>query len=262
MEICSNCGNEVEDSNFCPNCGTKIKKTPQKSFCTNCGQEVSDSAFCPNCGTKILNEVSKSFCSNCGEQIDDLDQFCSNCGWSKNQNNNSQNQSDSTFDELIDVDNKISGKLSKLFGKSKLMNKTLDVAGSLNYKHSKGLKSGDIKYYQKIEPVFLEALETIDDQYVKSILIYERSIISSSGSVFGVVASQIYTPTKDMPHDEAIKYYQNWANTIKMEINKEKQNGTFDEEEFYKSRVKKATLDNTSFFGISKSVKKWKNNQK
>ena len=261
MEICSNCGSEVEDSNFCPNCGKKIEKNPQKTFCPNCGHEVGDNVFCSNCGTKIICEVSKSFCPNCGEQINDSDKFCSNCGWSKNQNNNSQIKSDSTFDKIVELDNKISGKMSNLLGKSKLMNKTLDTVGSIGYKRSKCLNSSDIKYYQKIEPVFLEALETIDDEYVKSILSYERSMISSSGSVVGIVASQVYTPTKDMPHDEAIKYYQDWANSIKMEINKEKHNGTFDEEEFYKNRVKKATLDNTSFFGISKSVKEWKNNQ-
>lgn len=262
--ICSNCGFDVGESKFCPNCGTKVEIEEEvNSICPNCGADVGESKFCPECGTKIEKEISKSFCPKCGEELNDSAKFCPNCGFSKSQENSqSQNASKSTLDKAIDVDDKVSKRMSKLMGRSKIMDKTLDVAASASYRRSKGLSSTDIKYYEKIEPLFIEALETIDDEFVKSILIYERSMASSSGGVVGVVAAQVYTPTKDMAHDEAIMFYQEWANDIKREINKEKQNGTFNEEEFYKKRVKKATLDNTSFLGISKSVKQWNENKK
>ena len=48
------------------------------------------------------------------------------------------------------------------------------------------------------------------------------------------------------------------VNRIVSEINQEKQNGTFDEETFYKNKTKQATLDNISVLGISKSVKAFK----
>lgn len=262
MVVCSNCGYDVGDSKFCPNCGTKAEIENSKSFCPNCGNDVGDSKFCPSCGTKIGKDPSKSFCPSCGEELNDSSRFCPNCGFSKSsEDSQTQYDSKSRMDKAIKIDNKVSGKMSKLLGKSKLMDKTLDVATSVSYNHSKGMNSGDRKYYEKIEPVFLEALETIDDEFVKSILIYERSIMGSSGSVIGVVAAQVFTPTKDMAHDEAIKYYQDWANNIKMEIDQEKRKGTFNEEEFYKKRAKKAVLDNTSVLGIPKSVKKWKNSK-
>ena len=61
-----------------------------------------------------------------------------------------------------------------------------------------------------------------------------------------------------MPHDKAVMFYQNMVNRIVSEINQEKQNGTFDEETFYKNKTKQATLDNISVLGIFKSVKAFK----
>ena len=244
MPKCSNCEYEVGESKFCPNCGTKVETEVPKSFCPNCGEDVGQSKFCPNCGTKIEKETAKSFCPNCGEELNDSAKFCPNCGFSKSQENSQpQEAPKSKLDKAIDIDEKVSGKMSKLLGKSRIMDKTLDVAASVSYNHSKGITPGDRKYYEKIEPVFLEALETIDDEFVKSILIYERSIMGTSGSVVGVVAAQVFTPTKDMSHDDAIKYYQDWAGNIEAEINREKQNGTFNEEEFYKKRAKKKKYD-------------------
>ena len=90
----------------------------------------------------------------------------------------------------------------------------------------------------------------------------ERIAMATTSSAVGIVASQIYTPTKDMPHDKAVMFYQNMVNRIVSEINQEKQDGTFDEETFYKNKTKQATLDNISVLGISKSVKAFKKNRK
>lgn len=119
----------------------------------------------------------------------------------------------------------------------------------------------DRRYFEKIEPVFLEVYDSIDDEYVKDILVFERSMMMNGGGIIGIAASQIYTPTKDMSHDEAIKFYQKWVNEIVIEINKEKQNGTFDEEEFYKRKVKESTYDSVSVIGIPKSFKSFKKNK-
>lgn len=254
--ICPNCGKDVGESSFCPDCGTKIENEPLKSFCPNCGEDVGNSSFCPSCGTKIGGEKPKRSCPSCGKSLNEGAKFCPYCGWSE-----SQVESDN-LDKLIDLDEKVSKKFSNVMGKSKLMGSFLDKTASWGYNNSPTLSSGDYKYYKKIEPVFIEALDGIEDDFVKRILINERSISSSSGGVAGIVASQIYTPTKDMSHDDAIKFYHDWANRIIEEINEEKRKGTFDEEEFYKKKVKFASIDNVSLFGISKSVKIWKNNQK
>ena len=257
MVFCPNCENEVGESKFCPNCGSKILKpeiAPQKNntmnFCPNCGNEVGGSKFCPNCGSKIL----KSEVETPAPEI--------------NVNTNNQHTSNvdekDTFDKIIDIDDEISGKMGGLFAKSKVMDTVLDKTASFKYNHmSKSANNGmDRKYYEKIEPVFLEVYDSIDDVFVKDILMFERSMMMSSGGLVGIAASQMYTPTKDMPHDEAVMFYQNMINKIVSEINQEKQNGTFDEETFYKNKIKQATWDNVSFLGISKSVKAFKKNRK
>ena len=297
MVNCDNCGFEVGDSAFCPNCGTKVEQKILSSPCPNCGFEVGDSAFCPNCGTKIGKEISKSFCPNCGFDVGD-GAFCSNCGTkierepvkslcpncgfdvgggafcpkcgtningekqeSPSRVNNQSNEND-ILDDVIDFDDKISSKIEGLFSKSKSMDKVLDKTASFRYNHiSKASNNNmDRKYYEKIEPVFLEVYDSVDDEFVKDILLFERSMMMN-GSVIGMATSQVYTPTKDMAHDDAVKFYQKRVNEIMMEINKEKRNGTFDEEEFYKKKIKESTRDNVSVLGISKSFKAFRKNK-
>ena len=272
MVICSNCGVEVGDSAFCPNCGSKVEIDSSESICPTCGNDVGDGAFCPKCGTKVVGENQKAICPTCGNDVGD-DAFCSKCGtkiqkdssislYSKS-NDNPTDEND-WIDDLISLDDKISGKMGKLFSKSKSMDFIFDKTASIGYKNiSKSVDNGaDRKYYEKIEPVFLEVYDSIDNDYVKAIFMYERSIMAGSGSIAGAIASQVYTPTKDMDHDEAVMFYRNMVNKIISEINEEIQNGTFDEEEFYKKKVKENAINNTSFFGISKSVKAFKKNKK
>lgn len=243
MVICSNCGVEVGDSAFCPNCGSKVEIDSSESICPTCGNDVGGDAFCSKCGTKIQTNSSISIYSKTNDNPTDENDW---------------------VDDLISLDDKISGKMGKLFSKSKSMDFILDKTASIGYKNiSKSSNNGaDRKYYEKIEPVFLEVYDSIDNEYVKAIFMYERSIMASSGSIVGAIASQVYTPTKDMNHDEALMFYRNMVNKIVSEINEEIQNGTFDEEEFYKKKVKENTINNTSFFGISKSVKAFKKNKK
>ena len=82
--------------------------------------------------------------------------------------------------------------------------------------------------------------------------------MGSTSSIVGVTASQIYTPTKDMPHDKAVQFYQDMVDNIVSEINQEKEKGTFDEETFYKNKIKESALGNVSVLGISKATKLFK----
>ena len=151
------------------------------------------------------------------------------------------------------------GKVVKSYletiGANKILDKTVSFQ-SFRYKLYQNRE-----YLENIEPVFIEVYDSIDDPFIKDILMLERIAMATTSSAVGIVASQIYTPTKDMPHDKAVMFYQNMVNRIVSEINQEKQNGTFDEETFYKNKTKQATLDNISVLGISKSVKAFKKNR-
>lgn len=53
MVKCKNCGEEIEEKKFCPNCGTKNETI----VCPNCKSELDEeNIFCPECGTKIKND--------------------------------------------------------------------------------------------------------------------------------------------------------------------------------------------------------------
>lgn len=149
--------------------------------------------------------------------------------------------------------------MNGLFAKSKTANKILDK--TVSFQSFKYKLYQNREYLENIEPVFIEVYDSIDDPFIKDILMLERIAMATTSSAVGMVASQIYTPTKDMPHDKAVMFYQNMVNRIVSEINQEKQNGTFDEETFYKNKTKQATLDNISVLGISKSVKAFKKNR-
>lgn len=46
--ICPNCGNAVQDTPFCTECGAKLG-----IVCPNCGSVAGKARFCPECGTKL-----------------------------------------------------------------------------------------------------------------------------------------------------------------------------------------------------------------
>ena len=253
--FCPNCGFDAGESKFCPNCGTKIEKENPKSFCHNCGSEVSGSMFCPNCGSKIgEKEPATKTCPNCSKSLNTDAVFCPYCGWAES--NNSDNVS-----KLIEIDNQISSKFFGALGKSKAFDKVFDKTASFGKKYMNTESSLNRSYWENTEPIFLEVLDKIDDEYIKTILLVERRGLTSNSGIAGVVIGSVYTPTKDMTREEAINFYLEWADNIAADINREKQNGTFNEDKYYKKRLKESTLENGSFIGIPKSFKIWKENQ-
>ena len=114
MVKCQVCGEEVNDSKFCPNCGSvmdskeeeeqveevfeeeiveeepeEVKDTAQSKntkFCSNCGTEVDINAVvCTNCGAALstsqnLPKSPKMYCTNCGSEIDVKAVVCPYCG--------------------------------------------------------------------------------------------------------------------------------------------------------------------------------------
>ena len=93
MVKCKNCGEEIEDKNFCPKCGTKNESI----ICPSCNSELNeDDVFCPECGEKIKDEeeikeeTSKEtedtdkeakICPHCNAKIYEEDaEYCLECG--------------------------------------------------------------------------------------------------------------------------------------------------------------------------------------
>ena len=90
--------------------------------------------------------------------------------------------------------------------KNKTLNKVLDKTTSF--------QSFRYKLYQNrenlenTEPVFIEVYDSIDDSFIKDLLMLERSAMATTSSVVGIAASHFFIPTKNMSHDEAVMFYQ------------------------------------------------------
>ncbi len=71
---CGNCGAELNDEIYCPDCGKQTGIT----FCPKCRQRTVNEDFCTNCGYKI-NKFVKN-CNKCGSKIDLMAEVCPKCG--------------------------------------------------------------------------------------------------------------------------------------------------------------------------------------
>ena len=72
--ICGNCGAELNDEMYCPDCGNPTGIT----ICPNCRQKTVNEDFCSICGYKINKSVKN--CHYCGSKIDAKAKVCANCG--------------------------------------------------------------------------------------------------------------------------------------------------------------------------------------
>lgn len=176
--------------------------------CSNCGNDAGESYFCPVCGSKIDVEI---------EPVEEI---------------NDENS----------MSNRWTDKLN--------MNKTVDsIYDKLASKGYKGIDKNDSKlnrkYFEKLEPEFLEVFDSIDDDFVKTILLLEREKYNTidGWGVIGGIATAINTPTHGMEHDEAVQFYKDLAEKINREIEEQKRNGDFDEELYYKVKFRQVSIN-------------------
>ena len=244
MVNCPNCGSDVGESKFCPNCGTKIEMEKPKSFCPNCGSDVGESKFCPNCGTKIEMEKPKSFCPNCGSDVGDS-AFCPNCGTKISADSDNSIEQNDFVDNLINKSDNLSGRLSSRLKKSKSVDSIFEKTSSTAFGIQKKTlnNSANRTYWEKIDPNFFVVYDRIEDEELQILFWIERYNLGS-----GIVV----TPTMGLSDDEAIKFYENLLDNLIDEINQEKQNGTFDIEEFHRRKMKESTVENVSSVGVPK----------
>ena len=244
--LCPSCGAEVGESKFCPNCGTKIEVEISETFCPNCGENVGNSAFCPSCGTKIGTKTQATLCPNCDKELTDSSNFCPYCGWSKK-----ESESKSISDKVFEADAVISKKIGRTFNKSKSFGKLMDKSAELRLKHTND--EDFIKFYARNEPACLEVYNELEDPFIKSIFIIERQKLGRSEG--GEIMAAIYIPTKNMNHNEAKQFYIDILNNIVQEIEDEKNKGIFNQEQFYKRKVKERSLDTISTIHGLKAIR-------
>jgi uncharacterized Zn finger protein (UPF0148 family) len=219
MPNCPNCGFDAGESKFCPNCGTKMEKESLKSFCPNCGFEVGGSKFCPNCGTQIGGKQS-------------------------NNSKTSQNEND-FVDNLFNKSDNLSGRLSNRLKKSKSVDAIFEKTSSKAFDIQKKNINNSVNraYWENMDPNFFVVYDRIEDEELQLLFWLER---------FNLGSSVIFSPTMGLSKEEAIKFYEDLLQDLTDEINQEKQNGTFDIEEFHRRKMKDSTVENISSVGIPK----------
>ena len=232
MVNCPNCGSDVGESKFCSNCGTKIEIETPKSLCPNCGSDVGESKFCSNCGTSDVGE--SKFCSNCGTKIN-----------TETVNDTEQNE---LIDNLINKSDNLSGRLSNKLKKSNSVDNIFEKTSSKVFGFQKKTlnNSANRTYWENIDPNFFVVYDRIEDEELQILFWLERSNL---GSGF------IFTPTMGLSDEEAVKFYEDLLDNLIDEINQEKQNGTFDMEEFHKRKMKETTVENVSSVGVPKVLR-------
>lgn len=222
MVICSNCGFDASGSKFCPNCGNKIEEEKPKSFCPNCGADVGGSKFCPNCGTQIFDKKS---------------------------DNPKTNQNEDDFvDKIINVSDDFSGRLSNRLKKSKSVNDIFEKTSTKTFDIQKKTlnNSANRAYWENMDPNFFVVYDKIEDEDLQILFWLERANLGSS---------IIVSPTMGLSDEDAVKFYENLLQDLIDEINREKQNGTFDIEEFHRRKMKDTSVENISSIGIPKVFK-------
>ena len=180
--------------------------------CSNCGNEAEESPFCPVCGSKIEIKI---------EPV-------------KEDTNK----------------NTLSGRLANKLNNNKTVDNIFGKISSRNYKNLEKMdNSANRKLFEKTEPEFLEVYDSIDDDYIKAILLFEREKRNTvdGWGLIGAIETTINTPTYEMEHDDAVQFYLDIVKDIESEIAKQKELGIFDEEEFYKIKHKEYSLSKLSF---------------
>lgn len=208
-------------------------------FCANCGTDIGENNFCPNCGSKAL-EVEEST-----PQIEEIHhEEASNGkfdhitnkekGWISSKISNKLEKS-RTFDKIIDV---------------MTHEKILETQKSNSAIESEKLKEIEKKILDNVEPGFREVYRSIDDEFLRVIFLLEREKLGAGVDTLSIVVSTIKTPTKGLSYEETVEFYTELLNKTRNELNLERQKPDFNEREYYKSKVKEAKIENLSFLGF------------
>lgn len=85
-KFCPECGEGVEDVNYCTNCRHEFGSVNETQECGGCHELVPQLTFCRNCGMELSTvvEPNETVCPACDSDIDPDDNFCSECGESLN----------------------------------------------------------------------------------------------------------------------------------------------------------------------------------
>ena len=247
MVICPNCGRDVGESKFCPECGTKIEIEKPKSFCPNCGRDVGGSKFCPECGTKIEIEKPKSFCPNCGSDVGG-GKFCPECGTKIGADSDNGAEQNDFVDTLVNKSDNLSGRISNRLKNSKSVDTIFEKTSSkaLGMQKKNINSSFNRTYWEKVDPNFFVVYDSIEDEELQLLFWLER---------YNLGSSIIVSPTMGLSDEEAVKFYEDLLNKLTDEINQEKQKGTFDIEEFHRRKMKESTVENVSSVGVPKVLR-------
>ncbi|WP_295618759.1 zinc ribbon domain-containing protein [uncultured Methanobrevibacter sp.] len=117
MIKCNKCGLEFDDDiEICPNCGNEIndKETQElinedSKRCPSCGSIIGmDEFICPSCGNKIAELKIIKKCPSCGEELDEDAVSCDNCGASLSTANQIQEFNNSLINSNKSIMEKIS----------------------------------------------------------------------------------------------------------------------------------------------------------
>ena len=197
-------------------------------------------------------------CPNCGEINNEGSKFCRECGYkliNENQNN--------PYEEYNPAYGKITRIVERKLDNSKLVDKLIDITTpktvtSINTKHQgarEKLESFNEKYFDSIEPEFSEVCNTIEDDFLKSLFIIERSKYAGGGNIGSTILATVSTPTKHLSHEEAIQFYENLLNKVKHDLDVEKQKPNFNEREYYKKKYNEYFVENLSNMGVPRHLR-------
>lgn len=209
-------------------------------FCANCGTEIGESNFCPNCGSKApeVEEIAPQVEETSQEEKTSNGKFDhitnKEKGWISSKISNKLEKS-KTFDKFIDV---------------LTHEKILETQKSNSAIESEKLKQIEKKFLDNVEPGFREVYQSIDDEFLRVIFLLEREKLGAGVDTLSIVVSTIKTPTKGLSYEETVEFYNELLNKTRNELNLERQKPDFNERKYYKSKVKEAKIENLSFLGF------------
>lgn len=194
---------------------------------------------CPNCGK--VNKESSKFCSECGYKLINED---------KNDNN--------PYEEYNPAYGKFTRKMEDKLNNSKLFDKLIDTFTPDESKlqaNEDTLMQINRKWIESIEPVFLEVYDTIGDGYIKALFWIERLKLGGGGSIGATMLASVTTPTSSLSHSDAIKFYENLLNKVKIDLEIEMKKPNFDKREYYKKKKKEYGVENLSNMGVPRHLR-------